>query len=362
MKAPTLTRVELAKIDRLSPEAWALWSQLQQADATLDSPFFRPEFTRLVASVRDDVEVALLYDEAELVGFFPFQRDAHQVALPAGGWFSDYHGVIAQPGFAYEPQQLLTLCGLSAWHFNHLPQTQTAWQPYRWNWIAANSPYMDLSAGFDAYRSERKKSHSELLEQTMRKGRKMQREIGDLRFVEHTSERAVCEQLSDWKIAQYRAMGVRNYLGPAWATKFVHALSEMTGEHFSGRVSALYAGERLAAINLSVQAGGVWHALVMAYSQELGRYSPGLVLLVELARQCDSLGLRKLDLGRGTERYKAQLMSGAVPLSEGALDLRVGLNLWRRTFSRSREFVRESPWGGKAQDLVRTARSWFISG
>jgi CelD/BcsL family acetyltransferase involved in cellulose biosynthesis len=361
MNVPTLTHVELAKVERLSPAMLAFWSELQQADASLESPFFRPEYMQLVASVRDDVEVALLYDETELVGFFPFQRGTHQVAIPVGGWFSDYHGVIAKAGLEYSPQQLLTLCGLSAWHFNHLPQSQTAWQPYRWNWIEASSPYMDLSAGFAAYRSERRKAHCELLEQTLRKGRKMHREIGDLRFVEHSTDRAVCEQLLDWKIAQYREMGVRNYLGPAWATKFVQTLSETAGEHFSGRLSALYAGDRLAAINLSVQAGGVWHALVMAYNQALGRYSPGLVLLAELAQRCDSLGLRKLDLGRGTEPYKARLMSGAVPLSEGALDLRVWPDLWRRTFSRSREFVRATPWGGKAQNLVRTARSWLMS-
>jgi CelD/BcsL family acetyltransferase involved in cellulose biosynthesis len=361
MNVSTLTHVELAKMECLSPEMLSYWSELQQADAGLESPFFRPEFIELVASVRDDVEVALLYDGAELVGFFPFQRDAHQVALPVGGWFSDYHGVIAKAGLNYAPQQLLKLCGLSAWHFNHLPQTQTAWQPYRWNWIEASSPYIDLSAGFAAYRSGRKRAHSELLEQTLRKGRKMQREIGEFRFVEHSDDRAVCEQLIDWKIAQYREMGVRNYLAPAWATRFAHALSETAGEHFSGRLSALYAGDRLAAINLSVKAGGVWHALVMAYNQALGRYSPGLVLLAELAQRCDSLGLRKLDLGRGTELYKARLMSAAVPLSEGALDLRVWPNLWRRSFSRSREFVRSTPVGGQAQTIVRTARSWFMS-
>jgi CelD/BcsL family acetyltransferase involved in cellulose biosynthesis len=362
MNAPTLTRVELTKIDQLSTEAWAFWSNLQRADANLESPFFRPEFVRLVSTVRDDVEVALLYDEAELVGIFPFQRDAHGVAIPAGGWFSDYHGAIAIPGLQYTPQQLLALCGLAAWYFNHLPQTQTVWQPYRWNWIAATSPYLDLSAGFAAYRSERKKAHSELLEQTLRKARKMQREIGPVKLVERSCDPRVLETLLEWKIAQYREMGVRNYLGPPWALKFVRALSATSGEHFSGRLSALYAGDRLAAINLSVQAGGVWHALVMAYNQELARYSPGLVLLAELAQQCESLGLRKLDLGRGTEPYKARLMSGEVPLLEGALDLRVWPNLWRRGFSRGREAVRSSPFGDRAQQAVRTARGWFTTG
>lgn len=361
MNAPTLTHVELAKVERLSPAMLAFWSELQQADASLESPFFRPEYVQLVASVRDDVEVALLYDNKELVGFFPFQRDDHQVAIPVGGWFSDYHGLIAKSGLVYSPQQLLTLCGLSAWHFNHLPQTQTAWQPYRWNWIDASSPYLDLSNGFAAYRSERRKAHCELLELTLRKGRKMRRELGEVRFVEHCTDRAICEQLIDWKIAQYREMGVRNYLGPAWATNFIHALSETSSELFSGRLLALYVDNRLAAINLCLKSGGIWHALVMAYNPALGRYSPGLVLLAELAQQCDSLGLRKLDLGRGTEYFKTRLMSAAVPLSEGALDLRVWPNLMRRGISRSREFVRATPLGGQAQKFVRSARSWFMS-
>jgi len=362
MTHPTLTRVELTTMDRLEPQQWALWSELQQSDASLESPFFRPEFARLVSTIRDDVEVALLYKHQELIGLFPFQRSAHQIALPVGGWFSDYHGVIARPGIQYDPKQLLEMCGLSAWHFNHLLQSQTPWQPYRWNWIEASSPYMDLSAGFAAYRKERKQAHRELLEQTLRKGRKLSREIGDVRLVEHLDDRAACEQLIEWKIAQYREMGVRNYLGPAWAAKFIHALVQTSGEHFSGRLSALYAGDRLAALNLSVQSRGVWHALVMAYNQELARYSPGLILLAELAQKCEPLGITKLDLGRGTESYKASLMSGAVALAEGALDLRIWPNLMRRGLSRGREFVRSSPLGGRAQQFVRTARAWLLPG
>lgn len=363
MTSPRLSRVELTKIDRLSPEAWAFWSDLQQSESTLESPFFRPEFTRLVAAARDDVEVALLHDDGgELVGVFPFQRDERQVAWPVGGWFSDYHGVVARPELAYCPRQLLSLCGLAAWRFNHVPQSQTAWLPYRWNWIEASSPYLDLSGGFEAYRQTRRQAHSELLEQTLRKARKMQREIGEIRFVEQTREQAVVESLCEWKIAQYRELGVKNYLGPAWATRFTQTLAATVGEHFSGRLSTLHVGDRLAAACLCARSGGVWHALLMAYNQSLARYSPGLVLLTELAQRCESLGIRKLDLGRGQESYKLRLMSAATPLAEGAVETRVWPNVWRRNLSRTREYARASFWGGGAQRLVRTARAWLAPG
>src|ERR1700730_19289886 len=88
------------------------WREWQQSNPALMSPYFRPEFTRAVASVRSDVFVAVIED-AE--GFFPFQRDRFGIGRPVGARMSDYHGVITRPGFSYDARQLVDRCGLSAW-------------------------------------------------------------------------------------------------------------------------------------------------------------------------------------------------------------------------------------------------------
>lgn len=103
----------------LSPEQVRRWSQLQLADRSLASAFFRPEFTQAVASVREDAFVAVLEETDRIVGFFPFHRDALGVGKPIGGRLSDYHGVIAEAGAQWDAESLVRQCGLRAWDFNH---------------------------------------------------------------------------------------------------------------------------------------------------------------------------------------------------------------------------------------------------
>ena len=67
----------------LTSEHIEAWSQIQLAEVTLDNPFFRPEFTRIVATVRDDIEVAILRRRGEIIGFFPFQRDHRNIGRAA---------------------------------------------------------------------------------------------------------------------------------------------------------------------------------------------------------------------------------------------------------------------------------------
>ena len=147
----------------LTPEHLAAWADIQRADAALDSPYFRPEFTQAVAAVRGDVEVGVLEEGGEPVGFFPFQRGRRNVARPVGGMMSDFHGVVVRQGVAWDPRQLLRGCGLSAWHFDHLIAAQEPFRPHHWS--VAPSPYIDLSQGWEGYRSEQLAQHKESFKQ-----------------------------------------------------------------------------------------------------------------------------------------------------------------------------------------------------
>jgi hypothetical protein len=138
--------------------------------------------------------------------------------------------------------------------------------------------------------------------------------------------------------------------GGAW-------LSQETGHKaFSGVLSALYVGNRLAAVHLGMRSFGVLHFWFPAYDPELGKYSPGLVLLVEMARAAAALGIRRIDLGRGNERYKRSLMSGAIPLAEGAVDLRPAAALLQRGWLHMRESLRGSLLHLPARYVVRSIR------
>ncbi|MCX5690838.1 MAG: GNAT family N-acetyltransferase, partial [Planctomycetota bacterium] len=47
------------------------WADLQQANAALSSPYFRPEFTLAVGRVRSDARVTVIEDGGRVVGFLP---------------------------------------------------------------------------------------------------------------------------------------------------------------------------------------------------------------------------------------------------------------------------------------------------
>src|SRR5262245_50996752 len=118
MKITSIPARELTASER------SRWLALQSADPVLDSPLFRPEFTEAVAEVRDDVEVALLEEGNDLVGFFPFQRGKRNVGRPVGGRLSDFQGIILAPDCRVEATELLRGCRLSAWHFDHWISSQ----------------------------------------------------------------------------------------------------------------------------------------------------------------------------------------------------------------------------------------------
>ena len=89
-----------------------------------------------------------------------------------------------------------------------------------------------------------------------------------------------------------------------------------------------------------------------------------LRLWIETARACERLGIRRLDFGKGTERFKMQLMSGATPLAEGTVDSRpVAGSLWRG-WLRTREWVRGSRLRGLARRIdgaLNRPRAWLES-
>ena len=167
---------------KLEPHHFEAWSRIQNNDRTFDSPFFCPEFGAAVASVRDDVYLGVIEHGGMIVGLFPFQRGNGGEATPVGGDISQFHGVIVEPGVNWNTDELLRSCNLSSWAFSHLPTTQVPFQQHYD--CVGESPCIDLTNGFDAYCAE-KKTSGKAIEQAFRKARKLEREVGLLRFELH---------------------------------------------------------------------------------------------------------------------------------------------------------------------------------
>jgi CelD/BcsL family acetyltransferase involved in cellulose biosynthesis len=309
------------------------WDRFQRADPALDSPYFRPEFTQAVAAVRADVRVALLEEGGEIGGFFPFQRGRLGTARPVGGKMCDFQGVIARRGLDFDAGALVRACGLHAWDFDHVPAAQTRFGP--WQLATADSPFMDLSRGFDAYRAHCDRPGPMSFKRLAEKARKMERQIGPLRFVAHAAEPQALAALLVWKSAQYRRKKVTDVFAFGWTVQLLERVLAERSPAFRGMLHALYAGDQLAAVELILRSYGVCHSWFPAYNPDLARYSPGLLLVVEQAKAAQHMGVRRIDLGKGVADYKAYFMNGASVVTEGCVAprslvrwLRIG---WRRT-------------------------------
>jgi len=333
--------VTLTHPERLTSAELTAWSRLQQAQPLFANPYFRPEFTQAVALVRGDVEVAVLRENGLEVGFFPFQRCRQHVAQPVGGRLSDYQGLIAGPALALDPVELIRQCELHVWHFDHLLCEQSAFTRHHrcLDW----SPYLDLSQGYQAYAESLGPSSQNELRQTLRKARKMAREIGPLRLEYCCLDERPFELLLQWKQAQYRRTGVTNVFAHAWTTRLLREIWRRQTEPFAGWLSVLFAGERPIAAHFGMRSSRVLHWWFPAYDPALAGYSPGRVLLTELARACPEHGITRLDLGRGVAPYKARAMSGATCVAEGSVDRRRVRRHMEQTWRRTRAWVRNSP-------------------
>jgi CelD/BcsL family acetyltransferase involved in cellulose biosynthesis len=326
------------------------WLAILQSNRRLESPFFRPEYTQAVASVRDDVLVAVAFQGEEPVAFFPFQRNAWKAGSPVGGPLTDYQGIVARSGTVIEPRQLLRACGLASWRFDHLLAAQAQFAPYRL--LDAESPCIDLSCGLAQYLQQHRKCNDFC--QTERLARKIQREIGPLRLELESCDRDVLNRLIQWKSQQYRQTRTPDIFQYAWVRQVVERLLDRREPGFSASISTLSVHGEILAIFLGLRSGDVCHSWMTTYNRDYARYSPGRMLHLELVKAAPELGIRAIDLGRGREQYKHSFANSAIPLWEGVVERRPLTRWFRTRWLHAREWVRDSRYA----DAIRVPWSW----
>lgn len=356
--SPRCDRVALVPGRELSDDLVAAWHGLAAARPSLAGPFFQPEFTCLVARHRDDVLVAVLEAAGRPIGFFPFQRGRSGAGKPVGGPLSDYQAVIAAAPWQGCAAELVRACRLASWDFNHLLAEEQAFGPYQWS--TAESPCLELGRGFAAYAQDRAAAGTNVIPKAKRAARILERDLGPVRMELHDSDPRVLDTLFRWKAEQFERTDLANTFAVTWIERLLREIAETKTPHFRGMITTLYAGERLAAVIYGLRAGRVLHNWIFAFERELSKHSPGMVLLVKLAEVAPELGIERIDLGKGPEPYKARLMNGAIPLTEGAVDLRLLRPLVRRGVRAVRNIVHDPrlrPWLRTPLRLYRQLRA-----
>jgi len=337
-----MIRIRAIPVSELTPALISRWSEIAQDARYFGSPFFEPAFTCAVATVRDDVAVAVIEDEGRTVGFFPFQRGPRGLMRNVCSRLSEFHAPIVESTVQIDPTELMRACGTTHWHFDHLPlKTQQLTEHI---WGETDSPYMNLADGYDSYVSACKAGGSSSIANALRKSRKLAREVGPLRFTYHDNNESAFRALCEWKNAQHQRTGRLQIFEYDWVIQLLSNLTQGDASSFPGLFSTLYAGDSLVAVHLGLRSESVVHIWFPAYNVEFEKYSPGLVLLLNLAEEAASRNIQRIDFGRGTERYKANFKSGDLRIAEGAVDLRPITGPLRQNWYATKRWIRSSRW------------------
>lgn len=328
--------VEFLQPSQLSSDQIDLWRSFHRANEACASPFFAPEFTLATAAERRDVEVAVLREGAEISGFFPFQCSRWRIGRPVGWRLNDFQGPVLRPGATFDPVAMFRRRGLACWCFDHLEPRHELLRPGTHFW--AESPYIELTEGFDSYYHRRKTSGSDTIRRLETKTRKLDRELGPVRFELASKDGGAFRQLLQWKSDHLRHTRSLDVLRFRWVRGLLERIWNMDSPHFQGLLSTLHAGDRLVAAHLGMRAGPVLHWWITSYDHACDRYSPGLTLLLRVAREAAVGGVNRIDLGKGDEPYKRSFMTGSVQVGEGAV------NLWPLSAPATAAWFRGRQW------------------
>ncbi len=303
--------------DQMTEADWTAWTALRAGNPALISPYFHPDYTRLIADLREDVRIVCAYQNREPVAFLPIQGG--RFARPLGAPMSDYHGIISRGDIGYD--DLLSGLPIGALHFSAAID-QGCLKSYC-VLSEQESAALDLPEGGPAWRESKDGSYRRHLKSTRRRIRKAEEEFGPRRFVYRSRDIDVFRQLIDWKSQKFSETGKYNVLSADWTAALIRKLWESpTEDGLRNDMQALYFGDRLAAVDLGLTDGKIFHSWIVAYDSDLHSFAPGIQLLEGVIDAAADLGYKRIDLGAGLDGYKRQyathghkVVTGYVPIS-----------------------------------------------
>jgi CelD/BcsL family acetyltransferase involved in cellulose biosynthesis len=309
VSASVVHPADLGEAERL------LWRSFAE-DSSLNSPFLSWPFADAIGQVRDDARVATYRDGSNVCGFLAYQVGSDRAGLPIGATICDAQAVIAPSGWTFDPLRLIDSAGLSKWSFDHLTTQQAAFLPYHRR--RHRSPVVDLAGGYDAFVDEVRANSKDLIAQVGRRRRKLEREVGPVVCEWQSSEpEGDLLRLLQWKSDQYARDGSWDRFAVPWIAAAVQSLARSRDPACTGVLTSVRAGEHLVAVHFGLLSADRLCWWFPTYNPEFGRYSPGLILLLDIIAEAARRGVRMVDLGRGEHDYKLRATSRFYEVAEG---------------------------------------------
>lgn len=313
-------QIDVLRPQDLTAAQVARWSELQLADPAFDSPFLSPYWARAVERAqgldRSGLRAVALSEDRGAVGFTAAHPGAF-TAMPPGAPMCDYQAVVCAAGCEFDPRDIVEALGVHRYDFAAMLESQSAFAPFARG--RAVSRVVDVSQGWDAYEADRKAAGFGFIKDVEKKRRKAARDLGEPRFTAFSRATSDFENMLAWKRTQLRVTGQRDIFETRWTERLLRDLFESRDPEFGGVLFTLHFGDRLAAAQFDVHGRETVHAWIISHDTEFDRYSPGMMLFVDLLRWMGTTPYRRLDLGVGEQRFKRELSNAGRPVTQGCV-------------------------------------------
>ncbi|CAM3755172.1 GNAT family N-acetyltransferase [Litorimonas haliclonae] len=304
-------KTAIYKADVLPASVTSAWPKLRSSNPRLYSPYFHPDYTKTIASLVDNVRIAVAEDEKEILAILPFQGE--RFARPIGAPMTDYHGLICRPDCGLTIGDILKDSSVGAFHYSALVENGMHNSEN-----TSRGAMIYFPDGAEAWKKAQSSSYTRHMKDLRRRTRKSDEQIGSSRFEFRSQNPDLLKTLFKWKIAQYERSGFYNIFGVEWTSQLLRDLWERPiCAPLRVDMHALYIGDRLAAIDTGLTDGTTYHSWIVAYDPTLGIYSPGARLLNAILDKSDDLGYERLDLGVGIDAFKRHYATEDVTTSSG---------------------------------------------
>lgn len=347
-------RIESKSVEELTSQEVQAWVAMTDAPG-FSSPFLHYEYAKVMSEFRPQVEVAVLMDGDEIVGFLPYERHNRKIARPLGIRLADFQGVISRPGLQINPKDLLDNLHLHQLHFDHLIIDQ---QLAHHRFQSEPSPFIDVSHGFDSYLREQQSYGHRSLKETLRKERKLRREVGEIEFRWHDDDDFAFEMLLQWKSAQRELTQTANILEFPWVCEFLKKLCSRREGRIQGALSTIRVRDEIVAVHMGIHSNSTLHYWFPTYNIEFSPYSPGLIMVLELARHSARKGIHRIDLGKGEDPYKWSFANGSIDVASVAIDHFPLRRVLRNASYRVKHWAKKLPLLKALKTPKRLIREW----
>ena len=301
--------VSRKRFDQLGERELTAWLRLFPVDALSANLFMNPEFCRAAHQTLGPVEVVVMEDSGRIVGVVPLHR--------ANGWRGLLRGYtqVAQEvsdGFCFPVEDAylgrvahaLARAGVWSVFFTHVGTGRTI--RHCESGAVTKTYLVRHQPGDQDLWSALKERSRRFWSDTERCARRLNELPGSYQFHWQSPNPARdLDTLIRLKLDQYARTGKEGAaLYQADHQAFLKALASGQSDGFSAPLSVLYCGDVLIAAHLGLLGGGRLHYWFPVYEPGHAKYSPGKVLLAEIMKRSEQLGIQVIDFGEGHADYK----------------------------------------------------------